>query len=67
MTTQTVQLTSKKWKALFGVGAATLCCSAVTCGTATNDPETALIGLGLFVVGFAAAVTGRVGAWWNHA
>jgi DNA-directed RNA polymerase subunit RPC12/RpoP len=61
-TVTTIQLTHKKWKGYKVVGAALILFGFLIAGGG-ND------GLGVFfvIIGFFAAMIGKIGAWWNHA
>lgn len=73
---QTVEQTSKVWKATQLIGVLAIMLSAVSCSSAfAMSPEAVedgqasimlMIGVATFIVGFSMYVVGRVGAWWYH-
>lgn len=71
---QTIQLTAKRWKGTFAIGAILMTAGLSSCAWAIwRDPRaltdpTLLAGLGAVLagLGFLAVLIGRLGAWWHH-
>ena len=76
MEIQTIQLTSKKWKAIQLIGAIGACIGSISMGSAVdfisiNDitiMNKLLMDSGIFLAltGLTVFIVGRIGAWWNH-
>lgn len=76
MEIQTIQLTSKKWKAIQLIGAIGACIGSIFIGSAVdfisiNDitiMNKFLLTSGSFLVisGLTVFIVGRIGGWWNH-
>ena len=62
--TLTIQATSKLYKALQLIGAASITLAVVSC--AVGAPSSGKWSAFVFLLGAALYTFGRVGAWWNH-
>lgn len=67
---QTIQATSKAWKAVQAVGIVLALGGVTTCAGIAQDPDASghavSLSSGAVMVGFIVFIVGRIGAWWNH-
>ncbi len=63
--TQTVEQTSKKWKAVQLISACGVIVGVMMC-VGSDEAGTVAVGKGLLASSIAGVVIGRVCAWWYH-